>query len=98
MRHRKAAHDVSVRRDQWKAVRTKATGRWQLFDIKNDIGEKTDLADKHPVLLQDMVNDVAHWSWSNIPPQWFHIHQEGDDWRQDDMPRYGETFKVERKN
>lgn len=97
MRHRGGAHDVSVRRDQWKAVRTKATGQWQLFNIEEDISETNDLADKHPILLQDMVNDIAHWSWSNVPPRWFHIHQEGDAWRKDDMPRFGETFTIEKK-
>lgn len=96
MRHRKAAHDVSIRRDQWKAVRTKASGKWQLYDISKDISEKKDLANKHPVLLRDMVNDMAYWAWSNVPPKWFHIHSEGDHWRQDAMPRYGETFKIEK--
>ncbi len=96
MRHRKAAHDVSVRRDEWKAVRTKASGKWQLFNIKDDISEKNDVAEKHKRLLQDMITDVADWSWSNIEPQWFHIHKEGDDWRQDDMPRYSETFSLKK--
>ncbi|TDF34453.1 sulfatase [Alteromonadaceae bacterium M269] len=96
LRHRRAAHDVSVRRDQWKAVRTKKTGKWQLFDVESDISETKDLAKKHPYILQDMVNDVSHWSWSNVPPKWFHIHQEGDEWRQDDMPRFGETFRIDK--
>lgn len=94
MRHRLGAHDVSIRRDEWKAVRTKATGKWQLFNIVQDISEKNDLSQKHEMLLRDMVADMAHWSWSNVEPQWFHIHQEGDDWRDHNMPRYGETFKV----
>ncbi|TLU64323.1 DUF229 domain-containing protein [Thalassotalea litorea] len=97
MRHRLGAHDVSVRRDQFKAVRTKASGRWQLFDVENDIGEQHDLSAKHPQLLADMIRDVAHWSWSNVPPRWFHIHEEGDQWRQHDMPRFSETFKIESK-
>ncbi|TKB43674.1 sulfatase-like hydrolase/transferase [Thalassotalea mangrovi] len=92
MRHRTAAHDVSVRRDQWKAVRTKKTGKWQLFDIENDMSEKHDLSAKHPRILEDMIRDIAHWSWSNVPPRWFHIHEEGDLWRQHDMPRFSETF------
>ncbi|MDO6693145.1 sulfatase-like hydrolase/transferase [Aliiglaciecola sp. 3_MG-2023] len=95
LRHRKAAHDVSVRRDQWKAVRTKVTGKWQLFNIELDIAEKNDLAKQHPEILQDLVNDIAHWSWSNVPPKWFHQHWEGDQWRKDNMPKFGETFTVD---
>ncbi|MFW8592081.1 sulfatase-like hydrolase/transferase [Glaciecola sp. 2405UD65-10] len=94
MRHRKAAHDVSVRRDQWKAVRTKNTGKWQLYNIEKDISETNDLSKTHPVILQDLVNDVAHWSWSNVQPLWFHQHWEGDQWRKDDMPKFGETFTL----
>lgn len=94
VRHRKAAHDVSVRRDHWKAVITKNTGKWQLFNIEKDISEKNNLAKKHPLILQDLINDVAHWSWSNVQPQWFHQHWEGDQWRQDGMPRFGETFII----
>ena len=95
IRHRKSAHDVSVRRDKWKAVRTKKTGKWQLFDLEADIGENNDLATKHPVILQDLVRDVSYWSWSNVPPKWFHQHWEGDQWRKDAMPRFGETFTIE---
>lgn len=97
MRHRTAASDVSVRRDNFKAVRTKATGKWQLYDIDKDISEKNDISSKHPQLLQDMVTDMAHWSWSNTAPQWFHIHEEGQKWREDAMPRHGETFDLNAK-
>lgn len=92
MRHRGGGHDVSVRRDQYKAVRTVKTKKWQLYDVDKDLGEKNDISAQHPQLLQDMINDMAHWSWSNVQPQWFHIHEEGDAWRKDAMPRFGETF------
>ncbi len=94
MRHRKGFHDVSVRRDQWKAVRTKSTGKWKLFNIEKDISEQVDLSNKFPHILNDLVKDAGHWAWSNKAPKWFHIHQEGDDWRAANMPRFGETFKV----
>lgn len=95
MRHRGGAHDVSVRRDQFKAVRTVKTKKWQLYDVSTDLGEKHDLSSKQPQLLQDMVNDMAYWSWTNVEPKWFHIHKEGDAWRKDAMPRFGETFELE---
>ncbi|BCO19672.1 N-acetylgalactosamine-6-sulfatase [Alteromonas sp. KC3] len=95
MRHRKGAHDVSVRRDDFKAVRTTSTGGWKLFDVAKDIGETNDLSAQYPQLLADMVKDAGHWAWSNKPPQWFHIHKEGDEWRSEDMPRYGETFELD---
>lgn len=96
MRHRKAAHDVSIRRDNYKAVRTLQLGKWQLYDLSKDISEKNDIAAQNQFLLQDMVSDMAYWSWTNAPPEWFHIHKEGDDWRSDNMPRYGETFTLEK--
>lgn len=96
MRHRKGAHDVSIRRDNFKAVRTVQTREWQLFDLQNDIQEKNDLADKYPNVLRDMVADMAHWAWTNQEPRWFHIHTEGDLWRSENMPRYGETFTIEK--
>ncbi|MDP2537124.1 sulfatase-like hydrolase/transferase [Alteromonas stellipolaris] len=94
MRHRKGAHDVSIRRDDFKAVLTTTTGGWKLFNVADDIAESKDLSKKYPQLLADMVKDAGHWAWSNKPPRWFHIHREGDEWRSADMPRYGETFKV----
>jgi arylsulfatase A-like enzyme len=94
MRHRLGAHDVSVRRGKYKAVRTVKTQKWQLYDLSNDIGETKDLSNELPRLLEDMVNDMSKWSWSNTEPEWFHIHKEGDDWRDHNMPRHGETFSV----
>jgi arylsulfatase A-like enzyme len=95
MRHRKGAHDVSIRRDDLKAVRTTTTGGWKLYNVAEDMGETRDLSKQYPQILADMVKDAGHWAWSNKAPQWFHIHKEGDDWRSEDMPRYGETFELE---
>lgn len=95
LRHRRGFHDVSVRRDQWKAVRTTTTDGWKLYNVAQDRAETKDLSDQYPHILADMVKDAGHWAWSNQPPKWFHIHKEGDEWRDANMPRFGETFQLQ---
>lgn len=95
LRHRKGYHDVSVRRDQWKAVRTGHSGDWKLYNIVNDVSETQDLSKEYPHVVYDLMRDVSFWAWSNKQPLWFHIHQEGDEWRDYNMPRFGETFKLD---
>ncbi len=93
MRHRKGLSDVAARRDRWKAVRV-ANGAWRLFDVEEDPGETTDLSEQYPKLLADLVADMDAWSWSHEHPRWFHIQKEGFDWREDNMPRFHETFEL----
>jgi arylsulfatase A-like enzyme len=61
--------------DRWKAIRLKATtAPIQLFDLKSDIGEKTDIAAKNPAmvaraakLMQTARFDNDHWKLSAPP-------------------------------
>jgi arylsulfatase len=43
-----------VRLGDWKAVRLKPNQKIQLFDLKTDIGEKNDIADRHPEIVARM--------------------------------------------
>ncbi len=43
-----------VRMGDWKAVRLKPDEKVQLFNLKTDLGEKNDVADKHPDILARM--------------------------------------------
>ena len=93
LRHRKAVSDATVRRNQWKAVRTR-NQPWRLFDIEEDIGEHRDLSAEYPAVLANMVREMERWSWGNAQPRWFHTPQEGVEWREHAMPRFHETFAV----
>ena len=60
---------------RWKVIRLKSpTAPWQVFDLTNDIAEKTDVAAKQPEivarankLMQTVRHDNAHWKL-NAPP------------------------------
>ena len=93
LRHRKGFSDAAVRRDQWKAVKT-GSQPWKLFNIEEDMGEHRDLRGQHPAVLANMVREMERWSWDNAEPRWFHIPQEGVEWREHAMPRFHETFAV----
>ena len=45
---------VAVRMGDWKAVQPKKEAEWELYDLKTDISETTDLASKHPDVLSEM--------------------------------------------
>ncbi|MGJ8694517.1 MAG: sulfatase-like hydrolase/transferase [Thalassotalea sp.] len=93
MRHRKGFSDSSARKDNWKIVKT-GQNNWKLFDIEKDIGETNDLSAKHPNVVREMVADMEIWSWGHQPPLWFHISEEGFQWRKFFMPRFHETFSL----
>ena len=94
LRHRKGFSDATVRRGQWKAVKIR-NQPWKLFNIEEDAGEHRDLSAQQPTVLANMVREMERWSWDNMQPRWFHIPQEGVEWREHAMPRFHETFSVE---
>lgn len=42
--------------------------KWQLFDVKADPGEVTDIAEKHPEIVSKMMADYDHW-WDSLKGQ-----------------------------
>ena len=42
----------AVRMDNWKAIRAEAGAKLQLYDVKADPGEKQDVAEKHPEVVE----------------------------------------------
>jgi len=36
-------------------------GRRHLFDLEQDVGETTDLADKHPEMVKQMTEELHSW-------------------------------------
>jgi len=49
----------SVRTAQWRAVNE--GGGWQLFDMRNDPGQKTDVAKAHPDVARDLASAYDDW-------------------------------------
>ncbi|MBT3278258.1 MAG: arylsulfatase [Phycisphaerales bacterium] len=52
---------TAVRKGNFKAFRPRGKS-WQLFDLSNDISEKTNVAGKHPAILKEMIDfaEAAH--------------------------------------
>ena len=94
MRHRNGYSDVGVRKNQWKAVKA-YNQKWKLFNIEKDISENNDVSSLHPAILKDLVNDAKLWSTKHVQPEWWHNAKTGIEWKQDNMPRFNETFKLD---
>jgi hypothetical protein len=45
----------------WKAVRPRTGGSWQLFDLENDGTETTDLASRHSARVEQLAARFEHW-------------------------------------
>ena len=54
--------NAAVRVGDWKLVRLKAKGAWELYDLKKDRTEQHDLAEQHPQRVKEL---EAKWlSWA----------------------------------
>jgi arylsulfatase A-like enzyme len=51
----------SVRDGDWKLIEFFETGKVELYDLKNDIGEKTDLAAKEPARRDNLHAKLKDW-------------------------------------
>lgn len=56
----RADDEWAVRRGKWKLVRTSNTPP-RLYDLDKDIGETTDLAEKHPELVKELLDAFHTW-------------------------------------
>jgi arylsulfatase len=64
----KYAH-CSVRNPRWHLVCDTKDGKkgWQLFDVRADPGEKTDVAEKHPEVVKELETAYDRW-WESVQP------------------------------
>jgi len=58
----------AVRSGDWKLV--EAAEGVQLFNLKDDIGEATDLAQQQPNKVEELESLYAAWNADNVPPKW----------------------------
>jgi len=63
-------HNCSVRNTRWHLVCVSKSGdkQWQLFDVKADPGEKTDVATQHPEVVKELDAAYDKW-WDSLQPQ-----------------------------
>jgi arylsulfatase A-like enzyme len=54
--HENKSTDQAIRKGDWKAIRHDPRGKIELFDLSKDIGEKNNVADQHPEVVQEMQN------------------------------------------
>jgi arylsulfatase len=60
--------NCSVRTPRWHLVSAgKSKGKWELFDVSADAGEKTDVADKNTDVVKKLDAEYTTW-WSSLPP------------------------------
>jgi arylsulfatase A-like enzyme len=55
------APSAAVRRGDWKLIEWQEEGRAELFNLAQDIGEQTNLADKEPKRAADLRAELAAW-------------------------------------
>ncbi len=52
---------ASIRDGDWKLIEWYEDGKLELFNLKKDIGEKSDLAKKHPDKVKTLAAQLAKW-------------------------------------
>ena len=52
---------AAIRVGDWKMIEFFETGKKELYNLKNDIGESKDLAPSHPEVLQKMTTKMSQW-------------------------------------
>jgi arylsulfatase len=62
--------NCSIRNTRWQMVCVSRAGQrnWQLFDVKADPGEKTNVAAEHPEVVKELEAAYDRW-WDSVQPQ-----------------------------
>jgi arylsulfatase A-like enzyme len=60
-------HLIAVRWKDWRLYRKYDKDPWQLFDLKSDPREETDLAAKHPDVVKQLAAQQAEWAKTLAP-------------------------------
>ncbi len=60
-------HLIAVRWKDWRLYRKYEKDPWQLFDLKSDPREETDLATKHPDVVKQMATQHSAWKQTLAP-------------------------------
>jgi len=58
----------AIRKGDWKLIEWFETGRLELYNLRDDIGESKNLADQHPEKLRDLHGSMRAWRKSVAAP------------------------------
>lgn len=61
---------MAIRQGDWKLVQARDVGKPQLYNLKDDIGEKNDLSATHPDKVKELQTAWDAWNADNVPPTW----------------------------
>ena len=84
---------VSARKGDWKALSVRS-GKWELYNIKDDIGEEHPI-DSQPALLDSLKREAARWVGTHTEPAWFDsyvTYNFEELWNANNMPAWERTF------
>ena len=92
---------TAVRMKNWKAVRPRKKGKWQLFDLSKDISEANDIAAQHPDVLEK-IKKYAVESHTPAQPGTFtrtdrHYADSRAKWGTTRLPMTGELRRAMKK-
>ncbi len=93
LRYRFGYCDVGAREGDWKALRM-GNEPWQLFNVKEDIGEHHDLSGRFPEKLRELVAKTEEWSKTHGKPLWYYTIGDKEMWDNGQMPNYSQTFEI----
>ena len=75
----------------WKLVQTPRESTAQLFNLKTDLGETTDLATKEPAKFTELAAKFAEWERDTIPAKW--VRQDARNAEEGGAPKSATTPK-----
>jgi arylsulfatase A-like enzyme len=70
-----ASNAAEITPDGTHAVRSPLGQHVMLFDLKSDLGEKTNLAPANPGIVAKLQAKLKAWDQGNVPPQWTSMRQ-----------------------
>lgn len=91
LRHHGGGNEVAIRYGDLKAYR-KNFGKWQVFDVAEDVSESTDIAGSNKAFLSKRIVEGAAWSKTHLEPQWHDTKASLKSWVENKMPKYDATF------
>lgn len=54
----------------WRDFAAKSQSGWQLYDLSTDVGEKNNVASRHPAFVGELAQAWERWNEKNIAPRW----------------------------
>lgn len=60
----------AVRKGSWKLIQNSPDKPAELYNLSEDIGEHTNVADKNPAVVKDLLGDWEYWNSRNKNPLW----------------------------